>query len=141
MNNQNFEMFSEYQNKALASMRALGDLNVSTAQWLINEQIALGNKVMQASISSYEQMTAAKTPEAVYKTATELAQMVADDVSGFVKSAAAQAVDTRESLKAVLDDATKLNTEYAEKAYNAGVEAVKAAPVAAAPAKASKKAA
>ena len=122
MNTQSIEMITEYQNKAMLSLRALGDMNVSTAQWLVNQQIELGSKMMQVSMSSYEQLQTAKTPEAVMKTSSELAQTVADELAGFVKVATTQAVETRDGLKAVIEDATKLNTEYAEKAYKAGLE-------------------
>ena len=122
MNTQSIEMITEYQNKAMLSLRALGDMNVSTAQWLVNQQIELGSKMMQVSMSSYEQLQTAKTPEAVMKTSSELAKTVADELAGFVKVATTQAVETRDGLKAVIEDATKLNTEYAEKAYKAGLE-------------------
>ena len=70
MNTQSIEMITEYQNKAMLSLRALGDMNVSTAQWLVNQQIELGSKMMQVSMSSYEQLQTAKTPEAVMKTSS-----------------------------------------------------------------------
>ena len=122
MNTQSIEMITEYQNKAMLSLRALGDMNVSTAQWLVNQQIELGSKMMQVSMSSYEQLQTAKSPEAVMKTSSELAKTVADELAGFVKVATTQAVETRDGFKAVIDDATKLNAEYAEKAYKAGLE-------------------
>ena len=122
MNTQNIEMMTEYQNKAMLSLRAMGDMNVSAAQWIVNQQIELGNKMMQVSMSSFEQLQSAKTPEAVLKTSSELAQTVAEELTGFVKSATAQAVETRDGFKVALEDASKLNAEYAEKALKAGVE-------------------
>jgi len=122
MNTQNIEMMTEYQNKAMLSLRAMGDMNVSAAQWIVNQQIELGSKMMQVSMSSLEQLQTAKTPEAVLKTSSELAQTVAEELTGFVKNAAAQAAETRDGLKAAIEDATKLNTEYAEKALKVGAE-------------------
>lgn len=142
MNTESIEMITEYQNKAMLSLRAMGDMNVSNAQWFVNQQIELGNKVLAASMTGFEQLKTVKSPEDFMKTSTEVAQNVADELTGFVKDAAAQAVEARDSLKAVLDDAAKLNTEYAEKAYKTGLEAVNtvAASVPTAPAAAPAKA-
>lgn len=141
MNTESIEMITEYQNKAMLSLRAMGDMNVSNAQWFVNQQIELGNKVLAASMTGFEQLKSAKSPEDFLKTSTEVAQTVADELTGFVKDATAQAVEARDSLKAVLDDATKLNTEYAEKAYKTSLEAVNTGAAPAKAPKAAKKAA
>ena len=58
---------------------------------------------------------------------SKLMQNLTETVSGYVKDSAADAVKARDELKVVIDDAVSLNTEYAGKAYDSGVETVKKA--------------
>jgi phasin family protein len=125
MANQSFELFNEYNTKVLETMRAFGDLNVATAQLFINKQVELTNHIMETSLASGKQMAAAKTPVEAMQVSSALMQDMTDSVSGFVKDAAADAVKARDDLKAVIDDAVSMNSEYANKAFETGMETVK----------------
>jgi phasin family protein len=106
-------------------MRAFGDLNVATAQQIINKQVELGNSIMEASIATGKEVAAAKTPVEAMQAGSSLMQNMTETLSGYVKESAAEAVKTRDELKDVMDAAVKLNTEYAGKAFENGVETVK----------------
>ncbi len=125
MANQTLDLLTEYNTKALESLRALGDLNVNTAEWFINKQVELTNTLMEAGLQSSKEISAAKTPTDAIEASGKLVQTLADTMSGYVKESAANATKTREELKAVMDEAVKLNSEYANKAFETGVEVAK----------------
>ncbi len=125
MTNQTLDLLTEYNAKALETLRALGDLNVNTAEWFINKQVELTNSLMEASLLTSKQISAAKTPADALEASGKLVQSIADTMTGYVKDSAANATQTREEMKAVMDDAVKLNTEYANKAFESGVEVAK----------------
>ncbi len=125
MANQSVELFNEYNAKVLETMRAFGDLTVATAQAFINKQVELTNTVIEASLATGKEIAAAKTPVEAMQASSALMQNLTDTVTGFVKDSAADAVKARDELKVVIDDALSLNTEYAGKAFDNGVEAVK----------------
>ena len=125
MANQSVELFNEYNTKVLETMRAFGDLNVATAQAFINKQVELTSTVIEASLATGKEIAAAKTPVEAMQASGALMQNLTDTVTGFVKESAADAVKARDELKVVIDDAVSLNTEYAGKAFDNGVETVK----------------
>ena len=125
MNTNGIELFNEYNGKAMESLRAFGDLSVSNVQWFIDKQVALNNSLMQAGVEGQKEIAAAKTPADAVQSASKLMQVWAESLTGFVKESSESAVKAREELKAVFDEAVKLNTEYATKAYDAGVAEVK----------------
>ena len=125
MANPSVELFNEYNAKVLETMRAFGDLNVATAQAFINKQVELTNSIMEASLATGTEIAAAKTPVEAMQASSALMQNLTDTVTGFVKDSASDAVKARDELKVVIDDAVSLNTEYAEKAFESGVETVK----------------
>jgi adenylate cyclase class IV len=125
MTNPTVELFYEYNTKAMEAMRAFGDLNVATAQSFINKQVELTNTIVEASLVTSKELASAKTPVDVMQTSSALMQTVSDSVTGFVKESAADAVKTRDELKVAIDDAVKLNSEFATKAFDSGVEVVK----------------
>jgi len=125
MPNQTLDMITEYNTKAMQTMRAFGDLNVATAEWLVNKQVALGNSIIETAIESGKEISAAKTPTEAAQASSKMMQTMAESMTGFVKESSNNAVTTRDELKVVIDDAVKLNTEYAGKVFNNGVETIK----------------
>lgn len=125
MANQALDLLTEYNTKALQSLRVLGDLNVNTAEWFINKQLELTNGLMEAGLQSSKEISAAKTPADALEASGKLVQTIADTMSGYVKESTANATQTREELKTVIDDAVKLNAEYANKAFENGIEVAK----------------
>jgi hypothetical protein len=124
MTNPSFDFFNEYNSKLLETMRTLGDLNVATAQQFINKQVELSNSIMEVSLASGKEIAGAKTPVDAMQASSALMQNLSDTVSGFVKDSAAEAVKARDELKDVVDSAVTLNTEYAGKAFETGVETI-----------------
>jgi hypothetical protein len=120
----NFDLVSEYNAKVLESARAFGDLSVANAQAFIDKQVALNNSLLEASLATQKEMAAAKSPADAVKSANALVQTWTDALSGFMKDASVSATKVRDELKVAVEDAVKLNTEYATKAYEAGVESV-----------------
>lgn len=106
-------------------MRALGDLNVASSEWFVNKQIELSNALLESGVASSKEITSAKTPAEAAQASSKLTQTLADTLTGFVKESTANAEKTRDELKAVIDDAVKLNSEYAGKAFDSGVETIK----------------
>jgi phasin family protein len=125
MTNPTVELFYEYNTKAMEAMRAFGDLNVATAQSFINKQVELTNTIVEASLATSKEIASAKTPVDAMQASSALMQTMADSLTGFVKESAADAVKSRDELKVAIDDAVKLNNEFATKAFDKGVEAVK----------------
>ena len=125
MTTNGIELFNEYNSKALESLRAFGDLSVNNVQQFIDKQVELNTALVQASVEGQKEIAAAKTPSDAVQSASKLMQTWADSLTGFVKESSESAVKAREELKAVFDEAVKLNTEYATKAYDAGVAEVK----------------
>jgi hypothetical protein len=106
-------------------MRALGDMNVASAEWFVSKQIELANNLMESSLASSKEFFAVKTPAEAAQVSSKLMQSTVETITGFVKESAANAAKTREGLKVVIDDAVKLNTEYSAKAVDSSVEAIK----------------
>lgn len=127
MSNLNVDLLTEYNTKAMESLRAFGELSVANTQWAIDKQIELSNSLMEAGLASQKDITSAKSPADAIQSANDLMQTLAESLTGFVKESNANALKSRDELKAVIDDAVKLNTEYATKAYESGVEAVQKA--------------
>jgi len=127
MSNLNVDLLTEYNTKAMESLRAFGELSVANTQWAIDKQIELGNSLMEAGLASQKDITSAKSPAEAIQSANNLMQTLAENLTGFVKESNANALKSREELKSVIEDAVKLNTEYATKAYESGVDAVKKA--------------
>jgi phasin family protein len=125
MTNPTVELFYEYNTKAMEAMRAFGDLNVATAQSFINKQVELTNTIVEATLATSKEISSAKSPVDAMQASSALMQTVSDSVTGFVKESAADAVKSRDELKVAIDDAVKLNSEYATKAFDSGVEVVK----------------
>ena len=125
MTNPTLELLNEYNTKAMEAMRAFGDLSVATAQNFINKQVELTSAIVEASLATSKEISAAKSPVDAMQASSNLVQSVTDSVTGFVKEAAADAVKARDELKVAIDDSVKLNSEYATKAFDTGVEAVK----------------
>ncbi len=125
MTNPSVELFNEYNSKALEAMRAFGDLSVANAQQIINKQVELSNSIMEASLATSKEIAAAKSPVDAMQASSALAQSLTETMTGYVKDAAADAVKARDELKGAIDGAVKLNSEYAEKAFDTGVETVK----------------
>lgn len=123
----NLDLFTEYNTKAMDAMRAFGDLNVANAQLFIDKQVELNNALLTAGLAGQKEMATAKTPADAVQMANSLVQTWTETLTGFVKESSETAVKAREELKAAIDDAVKLNTEYATKAYESGVETVKKA--------------
>lgn len=127
MSNPAIDLISEYNTKVMLTMRAFGDLNVATAQMLINKQIELNNGLLETGLASSKELAAVKTPVEAVAVSTKLMQSVAETMTGFVKDSAAESLKARETLKGVIDDTYALNGEYAGKAFDASVETVKQA--------------
>lgn len=125
MTNQTLDLMTEFNTKTLESLRALGDLNVATGEWFINKQVEMTNTLMEAGIASSKEISSAKSPAEAVQVSSKLVQTVADTMTGYVKESAANAIKTRDELKVVIDDAVKLNSEYATKAFENGVEVAK----------------
>ncbi len=121
----NLDLFTEYNTKAMESLRAFGDLSVANTQAFIDKQVELNNVLLQAGLAGQKEMATAKTPADAIQMANNMVQNWTETLSGYVKEASESAVKARDELKVVIDDAVKLNTEYATKAYESGVEAVK----------------
>lgn len=125
MTNPTLDLLTEYNTKAMETLRAFGDLNVATAEWFINKQLELTSSLMDAGLASSKEITAAKTPAEAVQASSKLMQTLAESMTGFVKESTSNAVKTRDELKVVIDDAVKLNTEYAGKAFESGMETVR----------------
>lgn len=125
MNNPALDLITEYNTKALETLNALNDLNVSTADAFVNKQVELTNSLLDAGLASSKEFAAVKTPAEVVEVSNKLAASVAATLTGFVKESTASTLAARESLKSVIDDSYALNTEYAGKAFSAGAEKVK----------------
>lgn len=125
MTNPTVELFYEYNTKAMEAMRAFGDLNVATAQSFINKQVELTKTIVEASVASSKEIASAKTPADAMQVSSALMQTMADSVTGFVKESAADAVKSNDELKVAIDDAVKMNSEFATKAFDTGVEVAK----------------
>jgi phasin family protein len=123
--NPTIDLINEYNSKAMEAMRAFGDLNVATAQQFINKQVELTNTIVAASLATSKEISAAKSPVDAMQASSALVQNLTDTVTGYVKESAADAVKTRDELKVAIDEAVKLNTEFAGKAFENGVETVK----------------
>jgi phasin family protein len=123
--NPTIDLINEYNSKAMEAMRAFGDLNVATAQQFINKQVELTNTIVEASLATSKDISAAKSPVDALQASSALVQNLTDTVTGYVKESAADAVKTRDELKVAIDEAVKLNTEFAGKAFENGVETVK----------------
>jgi hypothetical protein len=123
----NLDLLTEYNTKALESMRAFGDLSVANVQRFIDKQVELNNSLLQAGLASQKEMATAKTPAEAMQSANSLVHTWAEALSGYVKEAGENAVKARDDLKVVIDEAVKMNTEYATKVYESGVETVKKA--------------
>ena len=121
----NLDLVTEYNTKVLESARALSDMGVANMQSFVDKQVALNKSLLEAGMATQKEMASAKTPADAVKSASALAQTVADALSGYVQDASASAAKAGDEIKVAIDDAVKLNTEYATKAYDTGVEAVK----------------
>lgn len=121
----NLDLFTDYNTKAMETLRAFGDMSVANTQQFIDKQVELNNTLLSAGLSSQKEMAAAKTPADAIQSANALVQTWTETLTGFVKESSESAVKAREELKAAIDGAVKLNTEYAGKAYESGVEVVK----------------
>lgn len=124
---QPIDLITEYNTKTMETMRALGDLNVASAEWFVNKQVELSTALMETGLATSKEITAAKTPADAVSVSSKLMQTLAETMTGFVKESTANAEKTRDEMKAVIDDAVKLNSEYATKAIDTGVETVKKA--------------
>lgn len=127
MKNVNVDLLTEYNTKAMESLRAFGDLNVANTQWVIEKQLELSNSLMEAGLATQKDLTSVKSPAEALQNANSLMQTWAENMTGFVKESNANVLKSREDLKAVIEDVVNLNTEYATKAYEAGVAEVKKA--------------
>ncbi len=127
MPNQTLDMINEYNNKAMLTLRAFGDLNVATTEWFVNKQIELSNSMMETALASGNEIASAKTPAEASQVSSKMIQSMTESMTGFVKESSENAVKTRDELKVVIDDAVKLNTEYAGKAFESSVETIKKA--------------
>ena len=125
MANPTVDLFSEYNAKALEAMRAFGDLSVANAQQFINKQVDLSNSIIETSLASSKELAAAKTPVDAMQVSSTLVKSLTETMTGYVKDSAADAVKARDELKEAIDGGVKLNTEYAQKAFDAGVDTVK----------------
>jgi hypothetical protein len=76
-------------------------------------------------MATQKEMAAAKAPADAVKSASALVQFWADAMTGYAKDASESAAKVGEEVKVAIDDAVKLNSEYAAKAFDTGVEAVK----------------
>lgn len=125
MSNPAIDLISEYNTKVMLTMRAFGDLNVATAELLVNKQIELSNSLLETGLASSKEIAAVKTPLEAVEVCTKMMQSVAQTLTGFVKDSTAETLKARDSLKVVIDDSYALNSEYAGKALDSGVETVK----------------
>lgn len=116
MNTENLELMTEYQSKALESFRTLNDLHLNNTQWLMNQHIDMGNRIVKASIDNYQQLSQSKTAEELLKTSSNMTQTMLDEWNAFFKHASYQAEETGETLKTIFGDAAKLHSEYTENA-------------------------
>jgi hypothetical protein len=127
MNNPALALITEYNSKVLETLSTLNDLNVSTVDTFVNKQVAISNTLMDAGLSSSKEFAAVKTPAEAVEVSNKLAQSAAATLTGFVQESTASTLAARDSLKAVIDSSYAMNTEYANKAFNAGVDQVKKA--------------
>lgn len=127
MSNPAIDLISEYNTKVMLTMRAFGDLNVATAELLVNKQIELSNSLLETGLASSKEFAAVKTPVEAVEVSTKMLQSVAQTLTGFVKDSTAETLKARDSLKVVIDESYALNSEYAGKALDSGVETVKKA--------------
>ena len=123
----NLDLLTEYNTKAMESLRAFGDLNVANTQWIIEKQIELSDSLLQAGLASQKDLASAKSATDAMQNVNSLIQTWAENLTGFVKESNANALKSREELKAVIEDVVNLNTEYATKAYESGLAEVKKA--------------
>lgn len=125
MTKQTIDMITEYNTKAMETMRALGDLNVASAEWFVNKQVELSNVLLESGLATSKEIASAKTPTDAAAASNKMMQTLTETMTGFVKESSANAEKTRDELKAVIDGAVKLNSEYAGKAVESGVETIK----------------
>lgn len=125
MTKQPIDIITEYNTKAMETMRALGDLNVASAEWFVAKQVELSNALLQTGVATSKEIASAKTPAEAALASGKLIQALAETLTGFVKESSTNAEKTRDEFKAVIDDAVKLNSEYAGKAIESGVETIK----------------
>jgi phasin family protein len=125
MANQVLDFMTEYNEKALGTLRALGDLNVASTQWMINKQVELSQTLMQTGLENSKVIASAKSPNEAIDASGKMMESLSATMSDFVKETADNAVKTRDELKAVIDEAVKYNAEYASQAVEKGVEATK----------------
>ncbi len=125
MSSQTLNLIAQYNTDAMQNLRALGDLNVSSVQWFINQQVELTNTVLELTTTTGKEISAAKSPAEAIQSSGKLVQTLADTVTGFVKDSTANAVKTRDELKTVIDNTVKLNSDFAGKFIETGVEEVK----------------
>lgn len=124
MTNLNLDLLTEYNTKAMQSLRAFGDLNVANTQWIIEKQIELTNSLIEAGVASQKDLSAVKSPAEAIQNANGLIQTWAENLTGFVKESNTNVLKSRDELKAVIEDVVNLNTEYATKAYETGMAEV-----------------
>ncbi len=127
MNNPTLDLITEYNAKALENLKALGELNVATADSLVKKQVELSNSLFGASLASSKDLAAVKTPADAVEVSSKLVQLVAATVTSFVKDATASTLEARGTLKTIIDDSYALNSEYSGTAFDAGVEKAKKA--------------
>ena len=125
MNTQAIDFITEYNTKSMLTLRAFGDLNVATAEWFIKKQVELTNNLMDSGLASSKEILTAKTPAEAAQASSKMMQAMVETVTGYVKESTDNVLKTREGLKVVIDDAYKLNSEYAGKAVDTSVEAIK----------------
>lgn len=125
MAKQPIDLITEYNTKAMQTMRAIGDLNVASAEWFVNKQVELSNALLETGMATSKEIASAKTPVEAAMASSKLMQTLAETLTGFVKESSENAEKARDDLKAVIDDAVKLNSEYAGKAFDSGVETIK----------------
>ena len=125
MAKQPIDLITEYNTKAMETMRALGDLNVASAEWFVTKQLEMSNALLETGVATSKEIASAKTPAEAALASSKLMQSLAETLTGFVKESSANAEKTRDELKAVIDDAVKMNSEFAGKAVESGVETIK----------------
>jgi hypothetical protein len=121
----NLDLVNEYNAKVMQSVRAFGDMGVANVQAFVDKQVALNKSLLEAGMATQKEMAAAKAPADAVKSASALVQFWADAMTGYAKDASESATKVGEEVKVAIDDAVKLNSEYAAKAFDTGVEAVK----------------
>ena len=80
----NLDLFTEYNTKAMDTLRAFGDLNVANTQAFIDKQVELNNALLQAGLAGQKEMSTAKTPADAIQFANNLVQTWTETLTGFV---------------------------------------------------------